>query len=101
MNIQADLSRFPTRLHEDWRYFRMKEDDLKNYLEEGHLPQSGSRENISSAAIRQLDVSSKQEAEALFRHSAFQFQDDTFSQLVGDYATPEILILQGTAEGFH
>ncbi len=98
MNIQADLNRFPTRLHEDWRYFRMKKEDLKNYLEEGHLPQSGSRENISSAAIRQLDVSSKQEAEALFRHSAFQFQDDTFSQLVRDFATPEILILQGTAE---
>lgn len=98
MNIQSDLNQFPTRLHEDWRYFRMKKDDLKNYLKEGHLTRSGSEESTTSAAIKQLDASSKQEAEALFRHDAFQFQDDIFSQLVRDYATPNVLILQGTPE---
>ena len=98
MNIKADLDRFPTRLHEDWRYFRMKKEDLKNYLEQGHLALSSSLESFTDSALRQLGSASMKEVEALFRHAAFQFQDDIFSQLVKAYATPGIMVLQGTPE---
>ncbi|RLE16558.1 MAG: hypothetical protein DRJ08_00395 [Acidobacteria bacterium] len=98
MSIQADLERFPTRLHEDWRYFRMKKDELKKILDKGQLPQSGSRASFADAALRHPESASRKEAEALFRHNAFRFQEDTFSGLVQDYATPDILVLQGTSE---
>jgi Fe-S cluster assembly scaffold protein SufB len=98
MNIKADLDRFPTRLHEDWRYFRMKKEDLEKYLEAGQLAHSNSHNTLNDSALRQLDSVSMKEVEALFRHDAFQFQDDTFSQLVKEYATPGIIVLQGTPE---
>ncbi len=98
MNIQTDLNRFPTRLHEDWRYFRMKKEELKIYLEEGHLTRSDSRKSFDDSALRQLDSLSMQAVKALFRHDAFRFQDDTFSRLVKDHATPDLIVLQGTPE---
>ncbi|NOZ14200.1 MAG: SufD family Fe-S cluster assembly protein [Acidobacteria bacterium] len=98
MSIQADLKRFPTRLHEDWRYFRMKKDELKKILDEGHLPESGLGADLTATAVRQENGPSEKEAEALFRHKSFSFQDDIFSRLVRDNAAPDFLILQKTPE---
>ncbi len=93
MSIQVDYKKFPTRQHEDWRYFAMKKNQAEQYLNKGHVAHSASGENTAGNGNH-----SRTELTALFGHDVFRVQNDIFSELVQKHTTPQYVVIQEKPE---
>ncbi len=96
MAIAHDISTFPTRLHEDWRYFRLKPEELETRLNQAKLLDTPAIDPVDGTLIYE-DTDNEP---AVFGHNAFQVQADIFSDLVRRYARPQTVVIEQNANRF-
>lgn len=96
MALAHDISTFPTRLHEDWRYFRLKPEELETRLNQVRLLDPLPIEAVSGSRI--YEDTGKEPA--VFGHNAYQIEPDVFTDLVKRYAHPQTVVIEQDTERF-
>jgi len=98
MAIAHNIELFPSRLHEDWRYFRLKREDIENRLHQAVRETAPAIDPVTG--VRSLDDQSTAAVDTLFRHTAFDMERDIYTDLLQRYAPVETLSIDQDTDRF-
>ena len=97
MPIAHNIEIFPTRQHEDWRYFRLTPTELAQILEKSTRQEGSPIDPVDGSRMLTENAHASQ---TLFGHRAFKLDVDVFTDLVARHASTETISIERNSDRF-